>query len=187
MANTPKREIMTDAKRELVDNARANLQSKIDKLNEAGWHNQFDYENYGVQYNPVYDKKTGRVKSFAESGLSSPNSYLRLTKMMGTAPELTDKWNLERARKIAGDIFDTMSQRDIAAFAKHTYANREDFIEKYVEAVKKYHQDDEDFNYEIIKSIYGQSGGKSVPGFSESEGRSTGEPSWASNIGTLNV
>ena len=185
MANQLKREILTDVKRELVDSARTKLQAKIDRLNESGWHNQFDYANYGVQYNPIYDKKTGRVKTFQESGLTSTH-YTHLARMMGSSPELTDKWNEDRARKIAGDIFDTLSKRDIVAFAKHTYANREAFIEKYVEAVKKYHQDDEDFNYEVIKSIFGLTGGQSVPGFSE-EGRANSGASWANNISSLNV
>lgn len=151
MANEPKREIMTDAKRELIDNARHSLQAKIDKLNEAGWHNQFDYENYGVQYNPVYDKKTGRVKSFAESGLSSSKSYLRLTRLMSSAPELTEQWNVDRARRIGGEVFDTYSKNSNIINTKEA---RDEFIKRYIEAVKKYHQDDEDFNYEVIKSLF---------------------------------
>lgn len=160
MANSPKRELMTDAKRELIDKARTTLQSKIDRLNEAGWHNQFDYANYGVQYNPIYDKKTGRVKSFAESGLSSANSYLHLAKMMTSAPELTEKWNRERAERIGARVFATLSHNDVFLDSP----DREKFINAYVEAVKKYHEDDEDFNYEVIKSIYESVGGVHIAG-----------------------
>ena len=159
MANTPKREILTDAKRELVDSARTNLQAKIDRLNESGWHNQFDYANYGVQYNPIYDKKTGRVKSFQDSGLSA-NAYLHLTKMMGSAPELTEKWNRERAERIGARVFATLSHNDVFA----GYPDREKFINAYVEAVRKYHEEDEDFNYEVIKSIYESTGGVHIAG-----------------------
>lgn len=173
MANNPKRELMTDAKRELVESARAKLEAKINRLNEAGWHNQFDYANYGVQYNPVYDKKTGRVKSFEESGLKTVKQYTHLTNMMGSAPELTDKWNLERARLIGSEVFDTMAKQDMFRMSEDV---REKFIEKYVEAVKKYHQDDEDFNYEVIKSIYESIGGHNVEGLQSGDyGEESGE------------
>ena len=151
MANT-KRELIKDPQREIdaAEKARENLQGKINRLNEKGWHNQFDYANYGVQYNPIYDKSTGRVKSLGESGLTV-RQYTHLAKMMGSSPELTVEWNIERARKIGGEVFDTYAKNHNIIDTKDA---RDEFIRKYVEAVKKYHQDDEDFNYEVIKSLF---------------------------------
>lgn len=150
MAKTP-RELIRDPQREIDDanKVRENLQNKINRLTEKGWHNQFDYANYGVQYNPIYDKSTGRVKSLKESGLSA-KQYTHLGKMMTSAPELTESWNLERARRIGGEVYDTMAKSAVSRIKE----SRDEFIKKYVEAVKKYHQDDEDFNYEVIKSIF---------------------------------
>lgn len=155
MANTPKREVLTDAQRELVETAKANLEAKINRLNEAGWHNQFDYENYGVQYNSIYNKKTGNVRSLQDSGLTS-RQYIHLTRMMASSPELTEEWNLERARQIAGKIYDKLNKEGRFSFEElldKTYS-KEEFIKDYVEKVKEYLRDDEDFNYEVIKSIY---------------------------------
>lgn len=156
MANTP-RELIKDPQREIdaAEKARENLQHKINSLNEKGWHNQFDYANYGVQYNPIYDKSTGRVKSLGESGLT-PRQYTHLTKMMYSSPELTVEWNLERARQIAGKIYDKLNKDGRFSFDElldKTYS-KEEFIKDYIEKLKKYLLDDEDFNYEVIKSIY---------------------------------
>lgn len=151
MTKTP-RELIKDPKREIdaAEKARENLQTKINRLNEKGWHNQFDYSNYGIQYNPIYDKSTGRVKPISESGLTV-KQYTHLTRMMGSSPELTEEWNIERARKIGGEVFDTYVKNHNIIDTKEA---RDEFIKKYVEAVKKYHQDDEDFNYEVIKSLF---------------------------------
>lgn len=148
----PTRELIRDPQREIDDanKVRESLQIKINRLTEKGWHNQFDYANYGVQYNPIYDKSTGRVKTLQESGLT-PKQYTHLGKMMSSSPELTESWNLERARKIGGEVFDTYAKHSNIINSKES---RDKFIDKYVEAVKKYHQDDEDFNYEVIKSLF---------------------------------
>lgn len=140
-----------------VQQAKAKLEAKIRNLNAQGWHNQFDYANYGVQYNPIYDKETGRVKSLEESKLS-PKAYIHLADTMASSPELTVEWNVERAEKIASKVFDTLHKNgSLGALQKEfedgTYT-KEQFIKDYVEAVKAYHLDDEDFNYEVIKSIF---------------------------------
>ena len=178
----PEREITDDVARVEANQARANLQQAINRLNEQGWHNQFDYANYGVQYNPIYDKDTGRVRSVEESGLP-PQEYTRLTNMRASSPELTEEWNEDRAVQIASKIFDNLDKNDIVAKYKHSFANKEEFIKAYVEAVKKYHQDDEDFNYEIIKSLYMEHGGSSTPGYNEKTERNN-EPKWTESIGS---
>ena len=166
-----------------VQQAKAKLEAKIHNLNAQGWHNQFDYANYGVQYNPIYDKETGRVKTLGESNLS-PEAYVHLANTMTSAPELTSEWNEERAKQIASKVFDTLESRDIIAQYKHKFASKEDFIKAYVEAVKKYHQDDEDFNYEVIKSLFTESGGQSIPGYNESPTTPRGESRWSSTMAT---
>lgn len=181
----PEREITDDVARVEANQSRANLQQAINRLNEQGWHNQFDYANYGVQYNPIYDKDTGRVRSVEESGLS-PQEYSRLSNMMASSPELTDEWNEDRAVQIASKIFDNLDKNDIVAKYRHAFANKEEFIKAYVEAVKKYHQDDEDFNYEVIKSLYMEHGGSSTPGYDEKTERDN-EPKWASSIGSKDL
>ena len=157
------RQLEREVDRIEAEKARAKLVDKIQQLESQGYHNQFEYKNYGVQYNPIYDKDTGRVKTIEESGLT-PKEYANLATNMATAPEMSPEWNEERARKIANEIFDTMSQRDIVSFYKHSEANREKFIELYVNAVKNYNLNDEDFNYEVIKSIWSEAGGASAPG-----------------------
>lgn len=138
-----------------VSEAKATLTNAIHRIESAGYHNQFDYKNYGVQYNPIYDKETGRVKTLRESGLSRED-YVNLVKLMATSPELEIQWNEERTKQIASNVFDTMYKNN-----KVLGTDKELFIQKYVEAVKQYNLNDEDFSYEVIKSIYKDAEGAS--------------------------
>lgn len=146
-----------------VQQAKANLEKTIKHLSDEGWHNQFDYKNYGVQYNPIYDKEQGRVKSLEESKLT-PKEYVHMANMMRTAPEMSVQWHIDRANKIGNRVFSTLFHYDDDAETNIKRPSREEFVNAYVEAVKKYHLEDENFNYEVIKSIYESVGGKNVAG-----------------------